>query len=106
MTLQCVCPLRYLQKKGTLSINMINSYLRWGERSHFQSFQSDITTVGQKQELPLNQEGGWRPKNSSSALIASIISRFMLSALIVARPVAVNPTTCTPFHRKCFVHTC
>jgi len=50
--------------------------------------------------------GGWRPSNSSSALIANIVARFKSSACTVARPVAVNPTTCTPFQSKCSFHTC
>ena len=50
--------------------------------------------------------GGWRPNSSSSARIARIKARFIRRALIVARPVAVSPTTWTPAQRKCSAHTC
>jgi len=40
--------------------------------------------------------GGWRPNNFSSVRIAIIVALFKSKDLIVARPVAVNPTTFTP----------
>lgn len=50
--------------------------------------------------------GGWRPNNFSSVRIAIIVALFKSKDLIVARPVAVNPTTFTPSQWKCLCQDC
>jgi hypothetical protein len=48
--------------------------------------------------------GGCLPRCASSSRIAKASGRFMCSAMTVARPVGVIPTTRTPSQRKCSRH--
>jgi hypothetical protein len=48
--------------------------------------------------------GGCLPRCASSSRIAKASGRFMCSAMTVARPVGVIPTTRTPSQRKCRGH--
>jgi hypothetical protein len=48
--------------------------------------------------------GGCLPRCASSSRIVKASGRFMCSAMTVARPVGVIPTTRTPSQRKCNSH--